>query len=170
MLVSEKIYYLRKERFPFNIDISKIIRNQTSPFVFHKTLNYGECIMEKRTAQEMKLDEMLFLNMNDEICEGTTCNIFFVKKNQLFTPRISSGLLPGIIRDYICRTYSVIEAVITPSQISEFDECFVTNSLLGIMPVHRLAEKIFVKRAITNQILNDYFQNVFVLQNPVFPI
>lgn len=175
ILVSEKNILIKKRKIPYNsthynkgfdIGFSKIRRNNTSPFVFHKTLNYGECIMEKRTAQEMKLNEMLFLNLKDEICEGTTCNIFFVKKNHIFTPELSCGILPGIIRNYICKTYDVTEMVITPSQITDFDECFVTNSLMGIMPVHRLAEKIYGKKAITMKISNDYFNNVLGGYNP----
>lgn len=31
----------------FVTDISKVRRNETSPLVYHKTLNYGDCILEK---------------------------------------------------------------------------------------------------------------------------
>lgn len=175
ILVSEKNVLIKKRKIPydrvhynkgFDINISKIRRNNTSPFVFHKTLNYGECIMEKRIAQDMKIDEMLFLNLKDEICEGTTCNIFFVKENHIFTPELSCGILPGIVRDYICKTYDVTEIVITLSQVSDFDECFVTNSLMGIMPVHRLTDKVFEKRVTTSKLSNDYFNNVLRGYNP----
>lgn len=170
IIVSEKNTIIKEREIPYNenhykkgfeIDISKIRRNHTSPFVFHKTLNYGECIMEKRLAKELNVDEMLFLNMNDEICEGTTSNIFFIKEEKLYTPKLSCGLLKGILRDYILKTYDVNETIITPFDISYFDECFVTNSLMGIMPVHRLAEKTFGKRKETTKILNDYFRCVF---------
>lgn len=175
ILVSEKNTIIRKREIPYNkhhynkgydIEISNIRRNNTSPFVYHKTLNYGECIMEKRFAQVLNVDEMLFLNTNDEICECTTCNIFFMKEEHIFTPKLSCGLLPGIIRNYICKTYNVQEVVITPSQIADFDECFVTNSLMGIMPVHRIAEKIFEKRSITNTIVTSYFNNILGGYNP----
>ena len=92
-----------------------------SPFVFHKTLNYGECIMEKRRALAMGVDEMIFLNFSGQICEGTTCNIFFVKGNKIYTPELSCGLLPGILRDYIIKTYDVVETIITPAQIGDFE-------------------------------------------------
>lgn len=31
----------------FAMDISNVRRNETSPFVYHKTMNYGDCILEK---------------------------------------------------------------------------------------------------------------------------
>lgn len=176
ILVSEKNLLIKKRTIPYNkihyhkgfdIEYSSIRRNNTSPFVFHKTLNYGECILEKRRALEMEINEMLFLNSSDEICEGTTCNIFFVKNSNILTPKFSCGILSGILRNYICKMYDVTETVIKPSQISDFDECFVTNSLMGIMPVHRLAEKVFENKTITTKISNDYFNNILRGYNPI---
>ncbi|MGE5627221.1 MAG: aminotransferase class IV [Solirubrobacterales bacterium] len=169
ILVSEKNILINKRDIPyrsidynngFKMEYSKIKRNNTSPLVLHKTLNYGECIIEKRRAGEMNINEIIFLNLKDEICEGTTCNIFFIKNKTIYTPKISCGILPGIIRNYICKTYPVKETIITPKEISDFDECFVTNSLMSIMPVHRLADKIFENNKICNKISQDYFVNI----------
>lgn len=169
ILVSEKNIIIKKREIPYNkthyhkgfdLEFSSIKRNHTSPFVFHKTLNYGECILEKRRAKEMKLDELIFLNLKNEICEGTVCNIFFVKENHIFTPKLSCGILPGIIRNYICQTYDVTEVIITPSQISDFDECFVTNSLIGIMPVRRIGENFFKKRTRTTKLSKNYVSTI----------
>lgn len=169
IIVSEKNILITKRVIPyrsidyrsgFHMEYSNIKRNNASPFVFHKTLNYGECIMEKRRANEMNINEMIFLNLYDEICEGTTCNIFFIKNETIYTPKISCGILPGILRSYICKTYPVEETIITTKQISDFDECFVTNSLMGIMPVSRLSTKVFENKDIGNKISKDYFVNV----------
>ncbi len=151
----------------FETNFSTIKRNNTSPFVYHKTLNYGECITQKRFALKNNLDELIFLNFEDEICEGTTSNIFFVKNNQLFTPKLSSGLLSGIMRDYVCKNYDVIETSIKALDINDFDECFVTNSLMAIMPVNRLFNKRFEKREVTNKIKNNYFDKFLNGYEPI---
>lgn len=151
----------------FNIEISEIKRNNTSPFVFHKTLNYGDNIIEKRRANEINVDEILFLNNNDEIAECTTSNIFFIKDNQIFTPKISCGILAGTIRNYLCNLYNIKEEIIYLEDIKNFDECFVTNSLIGIMPVNRLSTKTFTNRTMTTKILNNYFENIFVDYHPI---
>lgn len=73
----------------------KCCRNETSPLVYHKTLNYGDCILEKRAAAAAGINEKVFVNTKGQISEGTVSNIFFVRKNMIYTPQLSCGLLPG---------------------------------------------------------------------------
>lgn len=127
----------------FATAISNVRRNETSPFTYHKTLNYGDCIMEKRRAKEMGIQEPIFLNTRGEIAEGATTNVFFVKDEQIVAPPLSCGMLPGIIREYLYDAYTIKEQIILPEDIGEFDEMFLTNSLLGIMPVARLGIHAF---------------------------
>lgn len=48
--------------------------------------------------------------------------------------------LDGIIREYLCNTESVTETIIYKNEIEQYEECFITNSLMGIMPVRQLAK------------------------------
>ena len=123
----------------FVLDYSTVYRNETSPLTAHKTMNYGDCILEKRCAVNSGIDELIFKNSRQEICEGTTTNIFFVREGRLYTPGKSCGLLPGIMRRFLMETFPVEETVLKERDIENMDECFVTNSLMGVMPVTRLA-------------------------------
>lgn len=149
----------------YQMEFSDIRRNETSPLVRHKTLNYGDCIMERRRAVKAGLDEMIFQNTRGEICEGTASNIFFVCNGKLITPAVTCGLLPGIIRGYICEHFDVTECVITRGQIDDFDECFVTNSLLGIMPVVKLGSRQFEKRSVTEMITTQYLHQILRIKD-----
>lgn len=140
----------------FVLDISPVKRNETSSLVYHKTMNYGDCILEKRNAAAAGVDERLFLNTKDQICEGTVSNIFFVKQGKLYTPDTRCGLLPGILREYICETQHVEEAIIYPKDLKEYEECFVTNSLMGIMPVRQIEETLFTEEKVTQALLAKY--------------
>ena len=140
----------------FVTDISKVRRNETSPLVYHKTLNYGDCILEKRAATAAGINEKVFVNTKGQISEGTVSNIFFVRNGKLYTPDLSCGLLPGILREYLCETENVEEAVIYPAELRQYEECFVTNSLMGIMPVNQLGEWKSESREVTNQLLKKY--------------
>ena len=51
--------------------------------------------------------------------------------------------MPGIVRAYLCSRYDVIERSIVPAEIGSFDECFITNSLMGIMAVRQFGEYAF---------------------------
>lgn len=144
----------------FRMDYSHILRNETSPFVFHKTLNYGDCILEKRNAAAKGLDELVFLNTKGQLCEGTTTNLFFVKKGKLYTPEKACGLLPGIMRDWVMRRKVVEETVILPEQIEAFDECFVTNSLMGVMPAVCLGKHEFGKRDMADCLLERWQEEI----------
>lgn len=119
----------------FSVTYASTCRNETSPFTFHKTANYGDSILEKRKAHQNGFDEPLFLNTKGYIAEGATTNIFFIKNQTLYTPSLSCGLLPGIVRGYITDTFSAQECLISPNDITQFDECFMTNSVLGIIGV-----------------------------------
>ena len=140
----------------FVLDISPVKRNETSSLVYHKTMNYGDCILEKRNATAAGVDERLFLKTKDQICEGTVSNIFFVKQGKLYTPDTRCGLLPGILREYICETQHVEEVIIYPENLKEYEECFVTNSLMGIMPVRQIEETSFTEEKVTQTLLAKY--------------
>ncbi len=104
----------------FHLSYSSIYRNETSPLVRHKTLNYGDCILEKRRAKTLCLDESIFCNSRGEICEGTTTNAQPLYKEDVL----------------------------------HMDGCFVTNSLMGVMPVHTLDQKRFSRDALSDACLN----------------
>lgn len=158
--IRDNTYTAEDYRKGFAAIYSQIRRNETSPLTYHKTLNYGECILEKRHAKEMGADEPVFLNTRYEISEGATTNVFFVKKGKIFTPPVSSGLLPGIMRNYICTRYPVTERVLHPREIADFDEMFLTNSLLGVMPVSCLASHAFASRETGERLMEEYFRCV----------
>lgn len=127
----------------FVLSLSDIRRNESSPFVFHKTFNYGDSIVAKRKAAQLGIDEPIFCNTKGELTEGAVSNLFFIKNGQLYTPPIEAGLLPGIVRAYVCHRYDVIEKAIYPDEIDGFDECFITNSLMGIMAVRQFGSQTF---------------------------
>lgn len=140
----------------YTLGYSKVTRNETSAFTYVKSLNYGDNIREKRRALQRGWDEPIFLNMKGEVTEGATTNLFFVKSGKLLTPHVSCGLLPGVFRDYLMRTYAVEECVIYPEEIPAFDEIFVTNSLLGIMPVVRIEEHTFSNHLFSKRLQEKY--------------
>ena len=125
------------------IALSSLRRNETSPLVRHKTFNYGDSILAKRKARVEGIDEPIFCNMQGQLTEGAVSNLFFIKNGRLYTPPVGSGLLPGIIRSYLCQCYDVIEKPLYPEDIQTFDECFLTNSLMGLMPVRRFGTVAF---------------------------
>lgn len=135
----------------FSCRISMVRRNETSPFTLRKTLNYGECILEKRAARRDGVDEPLFLNSRGLVTEGATSTVFAVFNGTsghtgsadgvVATPPVSDGLLPGIMRRYVMNGWCVDERSLTLDELMEAREVFVTNSLMPAMPVRTLCDE-----------------------------
>lgn len=82
------------------------------------------------------VEEMIFLNARDEVCEGTITNLFFDAGEGLRTPPLASGLLPGILRQVLiaegCREQ------VLPAADLEKVRLFVGNSLRGLIPARHV--------------------------------
>jgi len=101
-----------------------------------------------------------YLNNNkntlEYVTEGATSNIFVVVGDKIYTPKLSCGLLNGIVRQYIISNYGVIESEIDLEFLNNADEIFLTNSLFGVMPVNNLEKKVFKLKEINKEILSSY--------------
>lgn len=157
-LPRENPYTEADYRRGFSLAFAEGRRNEYSPLTFHKTLNYADCILERRRAAAKGFDEAVFLNGRGEVCEGCASNLFFVREGRIFTPKLSCGLLPGIVREVLLEQYEVAETRIPAGDVGRFEECFLTNSLMGIMPVVRLGEHCFEGREAADRIRRRSFE------------
>lgn len=155
-LKREYTYTEKDYQRAFSLNISEVRRNENSIFTFHKTLNYGDNILEKRKSKKLGYDEPIFLNSKNQITEGATSNIFIVVGDKIYTPKLSCGLLNGIVRQYIISNYDVIEKKIDIEFLNNANEIFLTNSLFGIMSVSNLEKKVFKSQEISKNILQNY--------------
>lgn len=147
-----------KERYlqGFSLMYSLVRRNETSPMTGIKSLNQGDNILQRRSAMRRGFDEAVFLNSKGELTEGTVSNLFFVSDQRLYTPAAKCGLLAGTVRRWLLEKYDAKEMHILPEDLGAFQEMFVTNALLGIMPVSRLGSLIFPERTVTDDLLDCY--------------
>ncbi|SHK07314.1 aminotransferase class IV [Tepidibacter formicigenes] len=124
----------------YNLKISPIKRGK-SLIHKYKTTNYFENIYSKRYALNEGYDEALFINMKNKILEGAMTNIFFIKEKKVYTPKEDLYILPGIIRSEVINilnslSVDVLEEEIDLKEISKFEFCFITNSLMDLMRVN----------------------------------
>ena len=122
----------------YKLSISDIQRHSSNPLWCHKTTNYWLNIMVKNLAETN--EEILFLNENKEVTEGTVSNIFLIKKGVIKTPNISCGLSGGIMRQQVliqCKKLDIKieECQLTVDDLLDSDSLFITNSAMGVMPV-----------------------------------
>jgi len=78
-------------------------------------------------------DEAILLNERDEISEGTYTNVFIEREGRLLTPPLSSGVLPGCLRDELLESGHCNEAVLTMADLQEASRIYLGNSLRGLI-------------------------------------
>lgn len=135
-------YSLDMYKRGFSLCISPIKRSDSILYK-HKTTNYFENIYSKNYANSLGYDDAIFLDSNENILECSMSNIFFIKDDTIYTPRDSSPILNGIMKNKvedICNRLDIKikKQDIKLSQIKNFDTSFITNSLMGIMPVSNI--------------------------------
>lgn len=140
----------------FRLCLSNVVRNETSPFTYLKSFHYGDNLWEKRAAKKRGFHEPIFLNTKGQLTEGAVSNIFLRKQDTLYTPAVSCGILPGIMREWIMEHNPVVEGSIYPREVGDFDEVFVTNSLMGIMPVIQFEDYKFSSSHYAEMLIKQY--------------
>lgn len=105
-----------------------------------KGTNFLNNILAKMESLKAGAYEGIMLNWEGYVAEGTISNIFTVKKSCLSTPHLDTGILEGVTRGlvlYLARKARIAtkEAMLKPKDLTEADECFITNSTIEIMPV-----------------------------------
>lgn len=113
-----------------------------------KHSNYLASILAFDDAQADGADEALLLNPNGNVCEGAYSNLFFVMNGRLLTPALSEGPLAGIVRAKTIELAGSLSLVVEETaipfcEIGQAQECFLTGSLSGIVPVRQVAEVAF---------------------------
>lgn len=135
------------------LTISKVRRNSTSRLCYIKSTCYIENLIQKEEAKKKGFDDVIFLNENGYVTETSCANIFIIKNNEIFTPRVSDGLLDGIIRRKIIGNFKVEEKSITLEELKKSDEVIITNSLMGAISVRNI-EAIKYKKVEARDIFN----------------
>jgi len=115
-------------------------RNDRSATAGLKTLAFTDHIAALLEARERGADDAILLDAPGHVVEGSTSNIFVVIRDEIYTPPLSCGILPGITRAAVMTIVSrwngaVQDRILVPSDLTAADEIFLTSSLRGIAPV-----------------------------------
>ena len=115
-------------------------RHAANVFRGTKMLSWCFNLTWSESARQSHLDEVVLLNERGEVAELTSANIFVVRGQEILTPPLDSGCLPGVTRAIILEElrlpgYRIAEAPLTPDDLESADEVFVTSSTRDTLPV-----------------------------------
>lgn len=124
----------------WHLAISPHRQDPSRPLAGCKTGNYMANRLERRRAVRRGCQEALFLATDGRVLEGTATNLFVLNRGVVQTPPLSSGVLPGITRKVLLRedrlgAAPLEEADLSIQDLISAEEAFVTNALVGVIPV-----------------------------------
>ncbi len=107
-----------------------------------KHLNRLEQVLARSEWDDPAIAEGLMLDVEGHLVEGTMSNLFMVRNGVLLTPDLSRCGVAGIMRETVMAVAQRrgIRCEIGRFALSELEmaeELFLTNSIIGIWPVHR---------------------------------
>jgi branched-chain amino acid aminotransferase len=120
-------------------------REALSPRV--KSLNYLPHILAKIEGIHSGADEVLMLDSEGHVAEGSGQNLFVVKRGALRTPAPYSGILRGVTRDVIIELarkagHEVQETILNRYDIYTADEAFFTGTASELIAIRQVDGRI----------------------------
>jgi len=105
-----------------------------------KTISWALNLAFLEEAQSRGFDEVLLLNECGEVSECASANVFISKGDQVWTPPLHSGCLPGVTRELLLTEVrmagiTVGEKVLRLQDLEEADEVFITSTTRDLLPV-----------------------------------
>ncbi len=121
---------LEQNNVEIKVVISEKRTNSKNKFQYFKTTLRNIYDKELSKYKKKGFGEVLFLNENDFISEGSYTNIFVEYKEEFNTPPINAGILNGIYRKYLLKKLkNAKENDITMNDLKNADSVFVCNSV-----------------------------------------
>ncbi len=131
-------------------EIPEDLRHKGASAITVKDLRWKRCdiksvqllpnALAKQQAVDAGADDAIFISSDGVVREGTSSNLFMVRKGVVQTHPLSSRILPGITREYlidICREQGirVSQTQFNKSDLSKADEVFLSGTVTEVLPV-----------------------------------
>jgi para-aminobenzoate synthetase/4-amino-4-deoxychorismate lyase len=102
----------------------------------HKSTSRAEYDRAWRLAEARGGFDMLFFNERGELTEGGRSNVFIKLDGHWYTPPLSAGLLPGVMRQVLLEDLAMQarERTLTQADLLRAEAIIVCNALRGAMP------------------------------------
>jgi branched-chain amino acid aminotransferase len=122
-------------------------RDPQNPLAMLKTTSRADYVYARLEARRAGAADALFLTIEGLLSEATSANIFLVRRAgddviELATPALDCAILPGTTRSWLLGWAEgvglrPVEGWLTPRDLAQADEAFLSSSVAGVLPVTR---------------------------------
>ena len=122
-----------------------------------KTLNRLDQVLARAEWNEADIFEGLMLDTEGFIIGGTMSNLFLAIGGRLYTPAIDRAGINGVMRGAVFDAarsveIGVNEARLSVSALAQADEAFLTNGVIGVVPIGDLMGRALAVGPITGRL------------------
>lgn len=123
-----------------------------------KTISALQSVLCANEARKNDKDDCLMFNTKKNIIESANSNLFYVKGDIIYTPKLSEGCVDGTMRDLIINlnklTFTIQEKKVKLEQLLSADEVFLTNSIQGVRWVAKIEDSVFAQKRVTKLLVD----------------
>lgn len=155
-IIVQKLSPPTSEQFQKGYAMKIVDRHRNSPFALTPAMKSGNYLnnllayLEATEQSDFSYDDALMCDSRGFLTEGTTFNLFYVRRGMIATPPFNGGILDGITRRKVIELarknkIEVRETYFTKERLYEADEVFLTSTIKEVFPITRLDEIIIGK-------------------------
>lgn len=138
-----KSYYPGKNEIENGVKVILLQLERENPNIKLVNHTYKELVSKK--IEENKVFEILLVDHDKKITEGSKSNLFFVKGEKVFTAP-GEYVLKGITRQYVIEACNrlgieVIETLINMEDIDEMEGAFISGTSIKVLPISHIDDK-----------------------------
>lgn len=152
-------YYPSEEEYLNGVKVSLYYSERKDPNIkYINNLFQENC---KNEISNKNVFEILLVDQQSFITEGSKSNVFFIENDYLFTPP-SNRVLKGITRQHvflICNrlNYKVLEKNISIKDLHKYDSVFITGTSPKVLPVNSINEyKYNVQNIVLRKVMKEF--------------
>ncbi|PSB91879.1 chorismate-binding protein [Candidatus Pandoraea novymonadis] len=122
-------------------NVEQVTTSASDLFLRHKTTVRRVYDAALQLAEAKGAFDVLFFNERGELTEGARSNVFLKRDGCWFTPPLSSGVLPGVMRAVLLSdtTFGAKEVPLMRNDVILAEHIIVCNALRGVLPVRLIS-------------------------------
>ncbi len=139
-------FYPPRSAYQSGVDTGSMMYTRKNPNAKVSNLTLLERVRQFKKIENVF--EVILVNNDGQIFEGSKSNIFFLRGSHVFTPS-TEYVLEGVTRKAvvdICKNTREITLHIEPillSEIDTFDACFLTGTSIDLLPIKSIDSQLF---------------------------
>ena len=135
------------------------------PHTANATGIYLNSMLAVNEALDAGYDEAILLTHDGLVADGSGENIFVVRDGRIYTPDLSTSILPGITRDTVTQIaqdlgYDVVEKSLIRSELYLADEVFMCGTAAEVTPLRAIDGVELGVGPVTERLRDEYLRCV----------